>query len=508
MVDVEIDGGGLLSGVGGLNGDGIVADPVKHGGKGELAGGNQLGGIQVLVVGKHADGGLVQRRAADLHLVVHLALDAAVPAFADVGVQLQQDVLGFAVQGHDQGVFPVILGLALDHDVVVADGLNGGVVGDQAVLGADEVGIVFPVDGHGAAALDLELNLVFGAAVDLHEGDVGGDQGNGGQGHVHVEMDDVHQPHFSAGGPLIGRHGDVEHGVRQVRHVLIPLIIGNFKGGVAPDGHPGHVKLFDVDFRPLFGRDADDVGGQVVIDGRGNDDVVLQAGAFRRGKGRQVQEKAPGQHPTRQEQHQNKRADELSHSGLPLGAEGAAGRIVPVDGMDVAAVRQYALDVRLVAVIVVVVDGVDLGGGDARPVLSGIRRSFLRVGDDIAAAGGVLASAARPVGQPGIGMGFRFAQAALLLIAAKPALPERLHLLGQCIAAVRSLIDVAVFVDVEINFFLAAGAHLLLPVLLIRAFFFSQRSAALKAAGQGGAVPGAAAGTLHVREFLLSSDRG
>ncbi len=92
------------------------------------------------------------RRAKDGHTV-------AAAFVVHRGGQIQRDILHRAVDGQRHGVHAVVLAAHHDVDPVVADGLDGRVVADKAVLRVDVGGKVLIVDKHLAVGHHLETDV-------------------------------------------------------------------------------------------------------------------------------------------------------------------------------------------------------------------------------------------------------------------------------------------------------------------------------------------------------------
>ena len=285
-----LDHAGFIARGRGLNDDGVGADFIKDHLEGEGAIQRQLGGIQIFMGREHLDIRPGNGGAADGHGFFDLGIfslgvlflgfiihQIGAPAGGDIGRKVQSDLLGLAIEDDGHGVFPVILGAGGDGNSIFTDRGNRSVVGNQAVLGIDQVGIILAVDIDGAVFGHFELDIVKGGG-NLHIIGGGGNQIQGRQGNFHLIGYLLQGLLFPGGGFEVRGQGSSDGFLGNALGVFIPGVIGHLNGGIAADDLIGFFQFLDPDDLALFPGQKNAVGGKIIEDGGGDDGLLLQGG--------------------------------------------------------------------------------------------------------------------------------------------------------------------------------------------------------------------------------------
>ena len=485
VVHVVLHDGGVFVGVVRPDDHGVVADAVEHRVKGEGARGGQLGGIQVVVGGQQRDGG--PRPGGGRY--VHAGLGAAV--FQRAG-QVQRDILHRAVDDQRGLVLAVVLAAHHDVDPVFADGLDGGVVADVAVLRVHIAGIVLAIDEHGAVLHHVELDVVDGGG-GLHIGDIGPDQRQRRQGNLDGVGDRVHGHLLPRAGADEGGQRHIHLGLQQLLQAVVPEVVLHLEDGVAAGDDIAAAQLLDVDLSALRRRDAHGMGGHVIQNGGGDLHLLLRHGlpAVQAGQVPQlIAQVAAATQNQQQQQERHKPAQPKQPGPAPLLAlqrdlYRPPPPLLPGDG------RQLVGGAGVVGLIGIAVI-VHLG--------------LIRPGVGAAGAAGLhkhaaAAAAAHHAGAGGRKALFRRQAAKLLLLLLAPllALVQVEHFLGQLVLGIHLGLPVAKLVvddgDGRLRFRLRD--RLLHRLAAHGCLLRRQSRAAGEAHREAGAVPFAAVGAFH-----------
>ncbi|MPN16086.1 hypothetical protein SDC9_163424 [bioreactor metagenome] len=152
---------------------------------------------------------------------------------------------------------------------VLADGLDGGVVGDVTVLRVHVGRIILSVDEHRAVLHHVELNIV-DRRGGLDIGHIRLDQRQRRQRNIDAVTDDVHLHLLAGTGSDIGGNADI-HGFGDLSlHAVIPDIILHLENSIAACDDVSASQLLDIDLRTFRRGNADGMGRHVIEDGSGH----------------------------------------------------------------------------------------------------------------------------------------------------------------------------------------------------------------------------------------------
>ena len=255
----------------------------------------------------------------------------------------------------------------------------------------------------------------------------------------------------------VRRHRDGIDFVFDIGQVLVPFVIRHFKRRVTADGDTGRMEFLDVDFAPILGRNPNDMGREVVVNGCGDLNPVLKRFGFRHGERRKLEIIQSAQRQTGNEYENDQDTEKPQGSELPV-LERPDRLVVAVKGMDgFAFVIEGGIGrgvSRRVIVVINVLHGFFLGlmfRKAAAPLTARRLSEFIHTVDHIPAAGRGLLHTSGDFRT--VGLRFNAAETALLFLASELALAKILHFFRKLVAFIGGLEILAGFIYVEDDFF-------------------------------------------------------